>query len=487
MFKFYLKKITITLLLILFNPSIALSQEIAKEICPAELNDAINTITNRPIFRRSRWGILVETLSGNNRIYSHDAEYYFIPASTAKLLTTAAVLQKLGPQFRIRTSVYGDGNGNIYVVGRGDPSLTETQLKKMAEQLKEKGIETINQLIADDSFFQGTAINPNWEWEDVQAGYGAPINSLILNQNSIDLVLSPQGLGQPLKVTFVNPVEAKKWQIENNSVTVAKNEKEFLEVGRDFIQPIIRISGKLQVGSSSEPVYVAVVEPVDNFLNKFREILAAAGIRVNQTIKKSQITSNINLTELAFVESPTVAELVVEVNKKSNNVYAEALLRQLGVRSRLIPNQKSPDDILAKSLMEVKVILTRLGIKPDGFRLNDGSGLSRHNLVSPEILVQTLRIMANSSLANIYRNSLPVAGVSGTLSRRFRNSFAQGNVAAKTGTISGVSGLAGYVEPANFEPLIFSIIVNQSDLESKDLRNAIDEIVLLLIKLKSCE
>ena len=139
-----------------------------------------------------------------------------------------------------------------------------------------------------------------------------------------------------------------------------------------------------------------------------------------------------------------------------------------------------------QSLEEVKVILTRLGVTPNSFRLNDGSGLSRHNLISPEAFVQTLRIMANSPWANIYRNSLAVGGVSGTLSRRFRNSFAEGNVQAKTGTMSGISGLSGYVEPIDFEPLVFSIIVNQSDLETKDLRTAIDKIVLLLTQLKFC-
>ncbi|MEM1171933.1 MAG: D-alanyl-D-alanine carboxypeptidase/D-alanyl-D-alanine-endopeptidase [Cyanobacteria bacterium P01_H01_bin.35] len=486
MFKLYLKQITITFLVLFLNPLIALSQETTKEICPAELNNAIDAVINRPVFRRSRWGILVETLSRKTKIYSRDAEYYFIPASTAKLLTTAAALQQLRPQFRIRTSVYSDGKSNIYIVGRGDPSLTETQMKSLAEQLKEQGIENINQLIADDSYFQGMAVNPNWEWEDVQAGYGAPINSLIFNQNAIDLVLSPQGLGQPLKVTFVNLAESQKWQIENNSVTVATNEKEFVEVGRDFIQPIIRISGQLRIGSASEPVYVAVVEPVDNFLNNFRQVLESEGIRVSRIVKNSQITSNLNLTELAFVESPTVGELIEEVNKKSNNVYAEALLRQLGVRSRLIPKKKSDNQTLGKSLEEVKVILTRLGVTPNSFRLNDGSGLSRHNLVTPQALVQTLRIMANSPWANIYINSLPIAGISGTLSRRFRNSLAEGNVQAKTGTISGVSGLAGYVQPVDFEPLVFSILVNQSDLETKDLRTAIDEIVLLLTQLKSC-
>lgn len=482
MLKIYFKQITTTFLILFLNSLIALGQETTPKSCPTKLTDNIDAIINRPIFRRSRWGILVETLSSKNRIYDRDTEYYFIPASTAKLLTTAAVLQEFRPQFRIRTSIYGDGNGNIYVVGRGDPSLTETELKKLAEQLKQQGITNINQLIADNSYFQGTAINSNWEWEDVQVGYGAPINSLILNQNSIDLVLSPQGLGQPLKVTFVDPGQREKWQIENNSVTVATNEKEFVQVGRSFTQPIIRISGQLQVGSASEPVYLAVAEPMDNFLNKFRQVLESEGIRISRIVEKSQTTSNLSLTELAFVESPTVGELIEEVNKESNNVYAEALLRQLGVRSNLAPH----NDTLAKSLEEAKLILTRLGVTPNSFRLNDGSGLSRHNLVSPEALVQTLRIMANSPWADLYQNSLPIAGVSGTLSWRFRNSLAEGNVQAKTGALSGVVSLAGYIQPPDFEPLVFSIMVNQADLKTQEVRTAVDEIVLLLTKLRYC-
>ncbi|HBR00698.1 MULTISPECIES: D-alanyl-D-alanine carboxypeptidase/D-alanyl-D-alanine-endopeptidase [unclassified Roseofilum] len=486
MFKFHLKPITIIFLILFLNPLITLSQETTTRNCRADLSNDINTIINRPIFRRSRWGILVETLSSKNRIYDQDSQHYFIPASTAKLLTTAAVLQKLRPQLRIRTSIYGDNNRNIYVVGRGDPSLTETELKKLAEQLKQQGITTINQLIADNSYFQGTAINPNWEWEDIQAGYGAPINSLILNQNSIDLVLSPQGLGQPLKVTFIDPIQSNKWQIDNNSVTVATHEKEFVEVGRSFTQPIIRISGQLKVGSVSEPVYVSVVEPVDNFLNKFRQVLESEGIRVSRIVEQSPTTSNLNLTELAFVESPTVGELIEEVNKESNNVYAEALLRQLGARSDSVSNHSSNNDTLEKSLEEVRAILARLGVPANSFRLNDGSGLSRHNLVSPEALVQSLRIMANSPWADLYQNSLPIAGVSGTLSWRFRNSLAEGNVQAKTGALSGVVSLAGYIQPPDFEPLVFSIIVNQSDLKTQEVRTAIDEIVLLLTQLKYC-
>ena len=318
------------LVLVLGRPSAVAAQTsaVAGDICPGELGAQVDAIANRPEFSRSRWGILIQPLSSTATLYSRDAKKYFIPASNAKLLTTAAALQKLGADFRIKTSVYSGENGSLYVAGRGDPSIAEAQLKSLAQQLKQRGISQVNQLIGDDSYFQGSAVNPNWEWEDAQAGYGAPINSLIFNQNAIDLLLSPQALGQPLKVTFAEPKLANQWQLQNNSVTVAQNESEFIEIGRSSNRPIIRVSGQLKVGGEPESAYVAVVNPANNFLQNFQQALAAEGIPVKQALVASA-SRNLN-QELATVESAPLAELVRETNRESNNLYAEVLLRLLG-------------------------------------------------------------------------------------------------------------------------------------------------------------
>jgi len=479
-FKIIMKKILLSSLISLVTVSQPVwSQTVStsKSICPTEVEPAINTIVNRPQFQRSRWGILIETLTPGTTLYHRDSQYYFIPASTVKLLTTAATLQKLGANFRIRTSVYGDNQGNIYIVGRGDPTLTETQLKDLAQQLKNKGINQINQLIAVDSYFTGSPINSTWQWEDVQAGYGAPINSLILNQNSLDLILSPQSVGQPLNVTWVRPEQATGWTIENQTRTVSKNEPEFVEIGRDLSQPIIRVSGQLRVGAEPEPVYAAVVEPTNNFIQEFKQVLVMSGIQV----LKTSIASNFTYPsqELAWVESPPLAELIKTVNLESNNVFAESLLRTLGV-------QNSRSDSVESGLKEIQSILTQLGVNPNGYHLVDGSGLSQNNLISPLTLVQTLRIMASSPVAEFYQNSLPIAGISGALKARFQDSSAVGIVQAKTGTLTGVSALAGYINPPNYQPLIFSITINQTNLSSQQIRQSIDEIVLLLTQLKSC-
>ncbi|WP_445299558.1 D-alanyl-D-alanine carboxypeptidase/D-alanyl-D-alanine endopeptidase [Microcoleus sp. B3-A4] len=472
------------LVLVLGRPSAVAAQTsaVAGDICPGELGAQVDAIANRPEFSRSRWGILIQPLSSTDTLYSRDATKYFIPASNAKLLTTAAALQKLGADFRIKTSVYSGENGSLYVAGRGDPSIAEAQLKSLAQQLKQRGISQVNELIGDDSYFQGSAVNPNWEWEDAQAGYGAPINSLIFNQNSIDLLLSPQALGQPLKVTFAEPKLANQWQLQNNTVTVAQNESEFIDVGREFDRPIIRVSGQLKVGGEPESAYVAVVNPANNFLQYFQEALAAEGIPVKQALVASA-SRNLN-QELATVESPPLAELVRETNRESNNLYAEVLLRLLGKVTDKMPQHQ--EDTGEMGLKELKTALTQLGVNPNSYILTDGSGLSRHNLISPEALVQTLRFMANSPAASIYRQSLPIAGETGTLKNRFNITPNRVILQAKTGTMSGVSALSGYIEVPNYEPLVFSIIVNQSDLSTAKMRSATDEIVLLLNRLRRC-
>ncbi|MEG4939135.1 D-alanyl-D-alanine carboxypeptidase/D-alanyl-D-alanine endopeptidase [Microcoleus sp. F4-D5] len=495
MYDLRIKGIALSLLvLVLGRPSAVAAQTsgVAGDICPAELGAQVDAIVNRPEFSRSRWGILIQPLSSTATLYSRDAQKYFIPASNAKLLTTAAALQKLGAGFRIKTSVYSGENGSLYVAGRGDPSIAEPQLKSLAQQLKQRGISQVNELIGDDSYFQGRAVNPNWEWEDAQAGYGAPINSLIFNQNAIELLLSPQELGQPLKVTFAEPKLANQWQIQNNSLTVAQNESEFIEVGREFDRPAIRVSGQLKVGAESEPAYVAVVNPANNFLQHFQQVLAAEGIPVKQAVVASA-SGNFN-QELATVESPAVAELVKETNRESNNLYAEVLLRLLGKVTDKMPlpqtlTAKMPvpqEDTGEIGLKELKTVLTQLGVNPNSYILADGSGLSRHNLISPEALVQTLRFMANSPAASIYRQSLPIAGENGTLKNRLNITPNRVTLQAKTGTLSGVSALSGYIEVPNYEPLVFSIIVNQSDLSAAKMRSATDEIVLLLNRLRRC-
>ena len=452
-----------------------------KSICPTQLPSAINNIINRPQFSRVRWGILVKPLSSDNILYSQDSQKYFIPASNMKLFTTAAALQQLGADFRIRTSVYDEGNGVLRVVGRGDPSFKNAQLTILSKQLYQQGIRQINQLIADDSYWQGEVVNSSWEWEDIQADYGAPVNSFILNENATVLTLSPQTIGNPLKLKWTEPTEAYWWKIENNSITTEADKPGFVEVNRDLKGQILRIKGQLAVDSQPEITGLAVFDPVANFIRQFRQNLDREGITVQETVN-SNLNQNKQGKEIAAVESPPLSELVMETNVNSNNLYAEALLRSLAIKKQAEKNQTTADI----GLQVVRETLSQLGVAPEGYVIVDGSGLSRKNLTTPAALIQVLQGIDKSPQAEIFRASLPISGVKGSLKNRFLNTPAAGMVQAKTGSMTGISALSGYINAPNYEPLVFSIIVNQSEQPGKVMRTAIDEIVVLLAQLKRC-
>ena len=449
-----------------------------KSICSTQVGTAIDAVINRPLFSRVRWGILVQPLSTGQTLYSRDAQKYFTPASSLKLLTTAAALQQLGANFRIRTSIYQNGNGALRVVGRGDPSLSDAQLQTLAQQLKQKGITQIQRLIADDSYIQGDIVNPTWQWEDVQSDYGAPVGSFILNQNIFSLKLVPQAVGKSLQVVWIDAGEAKQWQTINQSVTVAQNQPSSVNVTRELSGTVLRIQGQLTTNSEPSLIDLPVVDPNYYFLRRFRTALATEKITLGQI---SVANGGVNQEEIAFVESPPLSELLTETNLNSNNLYAEALLRALALKKPR-GNQTSAD----VGLEVVKASLTQLGVDPANYILVDGSGLSRRNLVTPEAFVQTLRGITRIPTAYIYRASLPVAGKIGTLKGRFQNTSAEGIVQAKTGTLTGVVSLSGYMNAPKYEPLVFSIIVNQSEQPATVVRQAIDEIVVLLTQLQRC-
>ena len=452
-----------------------------KSICPAQLSSAINTIINHPQFSRVRWGILIKPLSSEKILYSQDSQKYFIPASNMKLFTTAAALQQLGADFRIRTSIYDDGNGVLRVVGRGDPSFKNAQLTILSKQLYQQEIRQINQLIADDSYFQGEVVNSSWEWEDIQADYGAPVNSLIVNENASTLTSLPQTIGEPLKLKWTEPTEAYRWKIENNSVTTEADKPGFVQVNRDLKGQIIRINGQLAINSQPEITGLAVFDPVANFIRQFRQNLSRQGITVKETVIKN-LSQNQQEKEIAAVESPPLSELLLETNVNSNNLYAEALLRSLAIKKPEEKNQNTAD----VGLQVVRETLTQLGVAPAGYVIVDGSGLSRKNLTTPAALVQLLQGIDKSPQAAVFRASLPISGVKGSLKNRFLNTAAAGIVQAKTGSMTGISTLSGYMNAPDYEPLVFSIMVNQSEQPGKVMRTAIDEIVVLLSELKRC-
>ena len=443
-------------------------------LCRTDLDRQIEALRHP----RDRWGVLVETLSPPRLLYRRNADRYFIPASNVKLLTTAAALSQLGANFRVRTAAYATENG-LHVVGRGDPSLSTEQLASLARQVREAGIERVNQLIGDDTYFRGAIVHPNWEWEDVQAGYGAPVNSLIANRNAIALKVIPQQLGQPLRLDWLDPREALRVRVDNRTIAVAAEQPEFLQLDRSLARSSIQLHGQLVVGSKPAEIAIAVPDPAQHFLRQFRHRLEQAGVTVGR-VEVGSDPKDILREPVAVVFSPPLGELVGDTNRLSDNLYAEVLLRWLGVN-----REQERQSTVAAGLEQLQQTLSDLGVEPESYQLADGSGLSRQNLVSPAAIVQTLRGMANSPHAEIYRDSLPLGGESGTLRSRFRNSPVRGRVRAKTGTLTGVSALSGYLTMGD-RSLIFSILINHSPESATDQRQAIDRIVTQLTRLRDC-
>jgi serine-type D-Ala-D-Ala carboxypeptidase/endopeptidase (penicillin-binding protein 4) len=452
----------------------------SSSVCSGNLKAEIDKIITRPEWARSRWGILIQTLDSKEILYSLDAQKYFIPASNVKLLTTAAALLQFGSQFRIRTSVYGTGKipnlETLKIVGKGDPSLTTEHLKALAKQLKQKGIRQVSTLIVEDNYFQQAGINYSWEWEDLFFSYATSVNSLILNENAVTLTLFPQERDRTLKLEWSDPIAARQWQVENNTFTTARNTQSNLEIEGYFGNSSLNIEGELAENSAPDPWSLSIINPSQYFLETFLKVLIDEGIR----IKRGKVITNPEKssleTELAYIESEPLSVLIQKTNQESNNLFAEALLQILENKS----NHQTGLEVLQEKL-------TQLGVNLDSYVLVDGSGLSRHNLVSPEAIVKTLQLIAQTNEAETYRASLAVAGENGTLEERFKDTLIEGNLQAKTGTLSGHSALSGYLNIPEYKPLVFSIIVNQSNQSATNLRRAIDEIVVTISQLSFCQ
>ncbi|MEM6591676.1 MAG: D-alanyl-D-alanine carboxypeptidase/D-alanyl-D-alanine-endopeptidase [Cyanobacteria bacterium P01_C01_bin.73] len=455
-------------------------------ICPEELGARVDAIlADNPQLQRASLGFYVETIGDRTLVFSRDGNRFFVPASNQKLFTTAAAVDALGPDFQIQTVVQGRTNDfgltTLRIVGGGDPSFGDEQLTDLAQQLTGQGISQVSDLIGDDSHFPGSPVNQNWEWEDVQAGYGAPVNSLIINRNQLGLTFYPTAAGEPVRVEWNDPAIADDWQVINNTTTLASGEPGYVYVGRDLSRPIVYARGSLVAGGRSDWASIAIPDPAQYFIERFERTLESANIAVSRT-EVSTEPATVSMPVLASITSPPLSQLMLRINRNSDNLYAEAVLKTLGIEA----SQNRPADATAAGTTAVKRVLQELGVAPDAYVQVDGSGLSRHNLTTPEALVSVLQVMARSPHAGTFRNSLSQAGVNGSLRNSFNNSAIAQKVWGKTGWLSRNAALSGYVEPPNHPPLAFSLLLNNADTRSSVIGQVMDEIVLLLGELQSC-
>ncbi len=446
--------------------------------CANQLAGSIDQIIREAGFARSQLGILVTGVNSNQEFYNLNGDQLMIPASTVKLLTSAAILHQLGAEHRIRTSIYDPGDNSLVAIGRGDPSLDNAQFQRLGQQLRNQGKGNINLLIGDDSYFQGNLFNPAWSWTDIENGDAPPVSSLVVNQSYVYLNLAPQQAGSPLRLRWSDPLAGNQWRVSNNTRTGGSGSS--IQINFNPNENILRLSGNMAANRGAEEFGLSVMEPSLYFVQRLQSELNSLGIVVNQ----SKVQSNGSplvipdlWQEVAFVESAPLRELLKEVNASSNNFYAEMLAAKLG-------RVTTGDD--RNWLAAVENTLTELGVDPRGYRLVDASGLARQNQASARAIVQTLQAMAKTPEAIAYRDSFALAGETGTLSNRLRNTPAARIFWGKTGTLRGVVSLSGYLENPNNEPLAVSITVNNSQRSTADVRFGIDRLVVQISRLRSC-
>ncbi len=486
-----------------------------------ELQARIVALLDDPKFVSMRWGARILTDKGKV-VFERDADKAFMPASNMKLYTTAAALDAFGPDFKIKTSVYaakpaakGVIAGDVILYGRGDPNLSArfdaanpdkfdeyfaadkiAAIEQLADQLKAAGVKIISgNLIGDESYFAGNALGIGWEWDDLQFYYGAPISALTVNDNAITYVVTPGKRAGDAPVIRTRPATAFPSIINHakTSAVIAVNGQTRIGVHRSLDSDTLEFFGTIPRNAAEFDVEIAAHSPAAFAATLLREALQRRGIRVRGKAKALNAIDRVgnpfdasNLTELAFVESQPMATLVKVVNKPSQNLHAELMLRQLGAPSNVTNAPHELDDYgRPKATFERanearKQFLTKAGVNIAPLSLRDGSGLARSDLVTPRATSQLLEFMRTHPHATVFRESLPVAGFDGTLKRRMKGTAAEGNLRAKTGTLSYVNALSGYLTTANGQTLIVSFYGNNYVGAGRDVTGTLDQLCAML-------
>ena len=449
-----------------------------------KLKKEIDEVINDPFFIHTQIAIDVYDVKSDEHLYHHNNKLLFTPASNMKLLTTAAALTYLGRDYIFQTSLYHTGiiendtlYGDLYIAGGFDPDFTTNDLDSIIQSVKSLGIKIVTgNLYADISIKDSLYWGKGWMWDD-NPDPGAPyLSSLNINDNSIEVFVEAAKVGSPGKI-ILTP-ETKYVEVENNSVTVSSSDETDLKITRDWVngKNKIIIDGKVRTGSikdsSDQKEKVNLINPYLYFLTLFREHLAANDISVNGESKKSHLPEN-SVYLSSF--NRRMDSVVVHLNKESDNLSAEMLIYALALNDSGVPASAK------NGIQALKNLIDSLGLDPDDYNLADGSGVSRYNLVSAELLVNLLKYMYKTPNYVLYFMSLPVAGKDGTLKKRMKDSPAKENVFAKTGTLEGVSALSGYVRAKNNKLLAFSMMIQNYVGKSSAARKFLDRICEILI------
>lgn len=448
--------------------------------------------------REANWGIEVRKLSSGCVLFATNEHRLFTPASNMKLVVVAAALNRLGADFRIKTSLQtggrlrrgGELDGGLVVVGYGDPSFLDgrrgedgTKMEQLVEEVRKLGIRRIRRgLGADESYFRGSNYGKGVAWEDLQTRYGAAAGVLNINDNYVELQIRG-GERQGERAVVEDGIELSLFDIENRVRTVDSKEKASVTAERRPGEKLLTLKGTIPERGEAM-VWVSVPDATQYFLESLRRALIRKGVRVDREKgqRKKDTMKSSNRRELVVHYSESLGELIKEVQKNSNNLHAQLLLLVMGAEADQNPNELEKGWPRAETTEEsgirvVNEFLAKAGVVTNEVRITEGAGLSRENYLSPAAIVQLLRYMDQHSGAEAWREALPVAGEEGTLKNRMREGLAVRNIRAKTGTLRNISACSGYGTNAAGERVAFSILVNGYPGTSREANLEIDRIV----------
>lgn len=438
--------------------------------------------------QKSYWGVLIVDAATGETLYELNADRYFQPASNVKLFTTVLAMARLGPGYRFHTTLETSGTldrggvlrGDLVLVGRGAPDVSnrkypyrdkvetdgppEKALAELADAVAAKGVKEIEgDVVADDSYFDNEHYPPGWEVDDIPFGFGAAVSAIAVNDNTLTAEVQPAARSGAAAM-FTLELWPGFYAFDSRITTGAPGSETRLDLAWEPGSRQIAVSGSLPLGAKPARLEFAIQEPAEYAAALLKRLLEQRGVRISGQARAKHAPTRAaaeGATVLAERLSPPLLEIIRVVNKLSQNLHAELLLRTVAKVETGIGSREA-------GLKTESDFLKGIGVEEDDVLLNDGSGLSRANLVTPRAVVALLRYAAHQPWGEDFFSTLPVAGKDGTLESRMKDTPAAGRVRAKTGSLEHVRATSGVVTTRGGAHLIFSMFDNNSRLHGKD-------------------
>jgi len=460
----------------------------------ADLEHRIGALLEQsPALAHAFVGVSVIDLTNGKALYRRNDDQLLLPASNMKVLTTSLALTRLGPEAHFETRIVLSPSGDLVLIGSGDPSLSGRvypydkttpagpplqAIEALADEAIARGLARVEgDIIGDDRLYPWEPYAPGWTIDDAQHEYGAPVSALTINDNTLALIVHPGvAAGEPPAISFQPPLEY--YSIDNRATTIGRGEAK-LRISRLERSRQLAVWGSIAVNQPQREL-IPIDDPALYAAQALYDALIRRGVFVRgKPVARHRLVEEDydppEGTEVARRESPPMLDLLRVVDKVSQNLHAELMLREVG---RVTRHSATRD----AGLHEMMTMLGEAGVASDGARLEDGSGLSRSVIVTPRAMTRVLAHMYASKFRAAFVSLLPVAGEDGTLAHRFEDVKDAGSIQAKTGSLGRALALSGYASAKNGTPLAFSILVNNFAAPSSDVRHAIDKIASSLLE-----